>query len=361
MPLQVKGFLNRPRAIFLAGEVITVKVIIKNTSKKNIENIAWGSVQLVSERTFGAQSIISERPATAISKSPSTVYSSLPLILFCDLNIGPGEQKQFKTDISIPETIPPSFKGYFVKYLSKISIAVQHVRDPIKVMHIPVRIIPSVTLDIKQSQNANPFVAPPNNTLSELVSSAVDQMTAPRKPLNFCMTNSDGKVTFLTLFKKVFRLGEEIVGHLDFRDADVNCVQYSVDLETVESLPESDRVDEDDEEFEMRKSSRSKTTVLASCQDVCAYTKDSAFRLCIPMHANPTFFTDNVHFKWRLRFEFVTSKNLIEANLYGLSSAPTNIEVETVSWSVDVFVLPCCPENVSLTDLAYSGETGMIL
>ncbi|KAK6009061.1 hypothetical protein OSTOST_26043 [Ostertagia ostertagi] len=55
--------------------------------------------------------------------------------------------------------LPPSFRGHLVKYLNRITVAVQHVRAPIKLMHIPVRIIPSVGVDENPKAESNPFLS----------------------------------------------------------------------------------------------------------------------------------------------------------------------------------------------------------
>jgi hypothetical protein len=100
-------------------------------------------------------------------------------------------------------------------------------------LSIDCRILPSVGLEAKAVKPLNPFLAEssPQPTVCQLVVSAVDEMTAPRKPSIFkfvcsalhnellicSMTNTLGKVTTLSLPKKAFRLGEDIVGSLDFQ------------------------------------------------------------------------------------------------------------------------------------------------
>ncbi|VDN36021.1 unnamed protein product [Cylicostephanus goldi] len=217
---------------------------------------------------MGAHVAFRDRPTTAISRSASTVYSSKPNVLFCDVELNHGESRQFSCEIPLPmHELPPSFRGHLVRYLNRITVAVQHVRAPIKLMHIPVS-----------------------------------------------MTNAKGKVATMTLFKKTFRLGEDVLGILSFEDSGVPCVQYSVHLETVEQLAE----DVVGERGEVKTEGMLQENVAVHSNDyvVCAYASESSFRLSIPMHAPPTFHTDTVHLKWRLRFEFVTSEPLINV-VYG--------------------------------------------
>ncbi|VDO35395.1 unnamed protein product [Haemonchus placei] len=283
MPLEVSAALDREAAIYLTGEVITVKVTLKNLAAKGRESLAWGSVQLTCERTMGAQIGSRDRPTTAIARSASTVYSSKPNVLFCDVELTHGETRCFSCEIPLPtHDIPPSFRGHLVKYLNRITVAVQHVRAPIKLMHIPVRIIPSVGVDETAKTDKNPFLTGgiPHATISQTVMAAVDEITAPKRPHMFSMTNAHGKVATMTLFKKTFRLGEDILGILSFE----------------------------------------------------------------------------VHLKWRLRFEFVTSAPLINVVYGEVCKAPIDVPIETLAWKVDIYVLPCSPQNAALTDSSHVGS-----
>lgn len=360
MPLEVSAVLDREAAIYLTGEVISVKVTLKNISAKGRESLAWGSVQLTCERTMGAQVAFRDRPTTAISRSASTVYSSVPNVLFCDVELNHGEARQFSCEISLPtHDLPPSFRGHLVKYINRITIAVQHVRDPIKLMHIPVRIIPSVGIDENVRLDQNPFLMETMlpATVCQTVMATVDEITAPKRPYMFSMRNAHGKVANMTLFKKTFRLGEDVLGTLGFEDSEVPCVQCSVHLETTEQLTE----DIVGEHGEMRAEGMMNTTVHSNDYVVCAFASDSSFRLSIPMHAPPTFHTDTVHLKWRLRFEFVTSAPLINVVYGEVCKAPIDVSIETLTWKVDIYVLPCSPQNAALTDSSHSGSASMVL
>ncbi|VDO42599.1 unnamed protein product [Brugia timori] len=82
---------------------------------------------------------------------------------------------------------------------------------------------------------------------------------------------------------------------------------------------------------------------------VCAYWTEAAIRLHIPLSATSTFYTDTVHLKWRLHFEFVTCNDFNEEVEEGLWQAPTNVNIETMAWDLDIKVFPCNPHNAALT------------
>ncbi|RCN35611.1 Rgp1 [Ancylostoma caninum] len=360
MPLEVSAVLDREAAIYLTGEVITIKVTLRNLAPKGRESLAWGSVQLTCERTMGAQVAFRDRPTTAISRSASTVYSSKPNVLFCDAELNHGESRQFTCEIPLPmHQVPPSFRGHLVRYLNRITVAVQHVRAPIRLMHIPVRIIPSVGVDDNPKVDQNPFLIGSMKpaTISQTMMATVDEITAPKRAYMFSMTNAHGKVATMTLFKKTFRLGEDVLGILSFEDSDVPCVQYSVHLETIEQLAE----DVVGEHGEVKAEGMMNVAVHSNDYVVCAFASESSFRLSIPMHAPPTFHTDTVHLKWRLRFEFVTSEPLINVVYGEVCKAPIDVPIETLAWKVDIYVLPCSPQNAALTDSSHVGSASMVL
>lgn len=55
----------------------------------------------------------------------------------------------------------------------------------------------------------------------------VQLLSSRRSPSIYRVTNSKGKVVALCLFKSSYKLGEDIIGTLDFSDAVVPCMQVS--------------------------------------------------------------------------------------------------------------------------------------
>ncbi|EGT53301.1 hypothetical protein CAEBREN_31260 [Caenorhabditis brenneri] len=365
--LELTATLDREVAIYLAGETIQVTVTVSNLSRGKqgiVEQLAWGSLQLICERTIGANSSLSSssatsrpRPTTSVTKSAATVYSSPPNILFCELQLGPGQTKQFSCDIPLSRNgIPPTFRGHLVKYSNRVTVAVSHVQEHIKSAHLPIRIIPSVGLETKLSLPVNPFLA---STLTrpsvvETVMATVDDLTQARKSLVFALTHnsSTSRVALLTLPKKAYKLGDDVCGFLDFNGATTPCVQYSATIETEEHL-----IDADVEEGK-------KKMVKVHCQTapICTFSPDSTFRLSIPLTATPTFSTDSVQLKWKIRFVFVVTEKAYDVHLNGdvaSSSAPTDVPVESFSWSTDLLVLPCKPQNAALIDNTFPNRISM--
>ena len=54
---------------------------------------------------------------------------------------------------------------------------------------------------------------------------AIQLLSSRRSPSVYKVTNSQGKVVSLCLFKTNYRLGEDIIGTLDFTDGVVSCMQ----------------------------------------------------------------------------------------------------------------------------------------
>uniref|UniRef100_A0A8R1EPZ6 Uncharacterized protein n=1 Tax=Caenorhabditis japonica TaxID=281687 RepID=A0A8R1EPZ6_CAEJA len=187
--------------------------------------------------------------------------------------------------------------------------------------------------------------------------STVDDLTQARKSLAFALTHnsSSSRVALLTLPKKAYKLGDDVCGFLDFTSATTPCVQYSATIETEEHL-----IDADVEDAENSR----KKLVKVHCQTapICTFSPDSCFRLSIPLTATPTFSTDSVQLKWRIRFVFVVTEQPYNVHLNGdlaSSAAPIDVPVESFSWSTDLLVLPCKPQNAALLDNSFPNRISM--
>ncbi|CAI2347549.1 unnamed protein product [Caenorhabditis sp. 36 PRJEB53466] len=367
--LEVSATLDRDVAIYLAGETVRITVTVRNLTRGkqgSAEQLAWGSLQLISERTMGASSHSASstssrpRPTTSVTKSASTVYSSPPNILFCELQLAPGQTKQFVSDIPLSrDGIPPTFRGQLVKYSNRVTVAVSHVQQHIKSVHLPIRIIPSVGLETKMSLPVNPFLASDTARPSviETVMGTVDDLTQARKSLAFSLTHnsSSARVALLILPKKAYKLGDDVCGFLDFNGATTPCVQYSATIETEEHLIDADVEEADNNRKKVIK-------VHSQTAPICTFSPDSTFRLSIPLTATPTFSTDSVQLKWRLRFVFVVTELAYNVHLNGdvaSSAAPIDVPVESFSWSTDLLVLPCQPQNAALLDHSFPNRISM--
>ena len=48
---------------------------------------------------------------TSVARSKQAIYSSKPIITFCDISIKPSGTAKYEHSLTIPEHFPPSFKG----------------------------------------------------------------------------------------------------------------------------------------------------------------------------------------------------------------------------------------------------------
>ncbi|KAL4003737.1 Rgp1 family protein [Acanthocheilonema viteae] len=354
MPIEIVAKLDRESAVYLAGEAIQCKVTVQNIGNDE-ESLAWGSVHVQCERIVRASMVhipLSKKSSvegkskgigtTAMSSSAFTVFSCRPVILFCELVLNVGECRSFECTQQLPlDSIPPSFKGHLVRYIYKLTLGVQHVKSPIKLIHIPLRIIQAdLGLTLPSSPTlVNPFIS--NHSVGpsivDLAMETIDCLTAPHGAYSYSITNASGRVASFSLNKKAYKLGEDVIGRFNFDNYTVRCLQFAVSLQSVENLV--------NEEW----CSHTFVTTHMTQHIVCAYWTEATIRLHIPLSATSTFYTDTVHLKWRLHFEFVTCNDFNEEVEEGLWQAPANINIETMSWDLDIKIFPCSPHNAALT------------
>ncbi|GAB7322162.1 hypothetical protein MBLNU13_g03176t1 [Cladosporium sp. NU13] len=126
----------------------------------------------------------------------------------------------------------------------------------------------------------------------------------------FNIARSGQPVAVLTLLRPAYRLGETIIGTIDFtmpptsRDDSDQASTYSVNLE----LESAERVDPS---LALRSGSsiqRVTRKVHASMRENSLFARSLSFSLAIPAHATPTFETTGVSLLWRLRVEFTTER-----------------------------------------------------
>uniref|UniRef100_A0A0N5AMS4 RAB6A-GEF complex partner protein 2 n=1 Tax=Syphacia muris TaxID=451379 RepID=A0A0N5AMS4_9BILA len=367
MPIEVTAVLDRDPAVYLAGEAIHCKVIVKNNGSTEEEPLAWGSVHVQCERIIssagaGHDELVKKtsqgerwqrKHSTAMSRSAFTVFSCRPAVLFCELRLQPGEQREFECIQQLPcDGIPPSFKGFLVRYMYKLTLGVQHLKSPIKLINIPLRVIQSdvsVLQPVVQS-NTNPFIANEKigPSIIDLMTEVTDCLTAPHGCFNYNMTNHRGKIANFILFKKAFKLGEDVIGRFVFTDCDVPCIQFTVSVQTIESLND----DPDSKKY---------VANYMTEHVVCAFWKDALVKLHIPLSATPSFHTETVQLKWRLHFELVMSSNLMNTMEEGITEAPENLDIETMTWDLDIKVFPCSPYNVALTTNGLSSTASLTM
>ncbi|CAF0880666.1 unnamed protein product [Adineta steineri] len=379
--------------VFIAGETLHCRITFTNklTEENNstnhngtFEKISWASVQLHCQRYVNEQKVnlqqqqhqqisniksnestttntdIVPLDSTALiatkGETGQTIYTSKPCVLFCDLKLQPGETQTFNYQETISTHVPPTFRGNYVKYSYKLTIGTQRVNCPTTLIRVPFRVlvIPDLDKYIRQDKAAiassqpgtkvdNPFVCPSRTEIDSLTT-ALDalQILSCRTHQNvYNISNNRGRVCRLTLFKNNFKLGEDILGTIDFDHTDVPCVQYTVTLQSEENLNSNYR----------RKSSQlSNITSFTKQSEFCLSTFQSYLSLSIPLSCTPTFSMDLVSLRWKLHFEFVTSKisrSFLPSNSDASSSTTwstaNSIEVESMTWDLPIKILPTNP------------------
>uniref|UniRef100_A0A914V2V0 RGP1 n=1 Tax=Plectus sambesii TaxID=2011161 RepID=A0A914V2V0_9BILA len=372
MPIEVSARLLREAGVFIAGESVECEVTVRNRRAGGpgvVESLAWCSVQLHCQEVLNGgrvkvppsrqQKKSTHGPNTALlpgrGENGFTVHASRPTVLFCDLQLRPEESRSFRcTEVLPEEDTPPTYKGHAVKYMYKLTIGVQHVNSPVKLLRIPLRVLRILTTtgfshlcdDDDRLSPSNPFLNTQLTKASvlDIANQMIENITAVKNCHIYSVTNSHGRIGSFTLFKNGFKLGEDILGRFSFEDGQVPCVQYCVSLQSIEELTE---------EYKLKDDQPPTVITHVTQHAVSFFYAQSEVKLHIPLTATPTFFTDVVHLKWRLHFEFVTSTEplAINPNKDGLWMAPNELDIETMVWDLPLKVFPCSPLNACLTTI----------
>jgi hypothetical protein len=126
----------------------------------------------------------------------------------------------------------------------------------------------------------------------------------------FNIARSGQPVAVLTLLRPAYRLGETIIGTIDFtmpptsQDGPIQAPTYAVNFE----LESAERVDPS---LALRSGSsiqRVTRKVHASMRENSLFARSVSFSLAVPANATPTFETTGVSLLWRLRVEFTTER-----------------------------------------------------
>jgi RAB6A-GEF complex partner protein 2 len=321
--------------------------------------------------------------------SNSDVYHSTnPKILFCDLRLAAGETQSFFFSEKLSPDTPPTYRGVNIKFFYKITIATQRVGSKVQTLNIPIRVLPLPISLLPEEigalcgetteaalQPANPFLESSEekkDSYLEIALEYLQSITARRRPNFYVISNMRGKVGRFCLFKSDYRIGEDIVGTLDFTDRTVRCVQFSVTLQSEEFLkkkqiPEkldeaSGGIDSGDKAEPTPSTSASsvpetpvsgKITSFSKYHDICLGFLQTQMILPIPLHVTPSFKSDLVDVCWKLHFQFVTtiSKEMDGPVQPGQDwQAPVNIDIETMIWNLPVKIYPTNPMQLTQTN-----------
>lgn len=258
----------------------------------------------------------------------------------------------------LPLSSPPSYKGTYIKYSYKITITAARLNSNVQVLRVPIRVLPMPTL-IKPDEvpalcnETNEELAPTNPFLEkkstesklEIALHHLQNITARRRPNFYLISNKRGVVGRFCLFKPAYKLGEDIVGTLDFSCGVISCVQYSVTLRCEEIVYKTPRTTKESEESAVAKT---KAIAFNKHHEMCLGMSQTQMILPIPLHITPTFATDRSEIRWQLHFQFVTTiaEDVLRVPEDGNWKAPTDIDIETMIWNLPITLYPTSPHHI---------------
>ncbi|XP_008576013.1 PREDICTED: retrograde Golgi transport protein RGP1 homolog isoform X2 [Galeopterus variegatus] len=355
--------------VFLAGEALECVVTVTNplpptATSASSEALAWASAQIHCQFHASESRVALPPPDSSqpdVQPDSQTVFlphrgergqcilSTPPKILFCDLRLDPGESKSYSYSEVLPIEGPPSFRGQSVKYVYKLTIGCQRVNSPITLLRVPLRVLVLTGLqDVRFPQDeavapSSPFLeedegGKKDSWLAELAGERLMAATSCRSLHLYNISDGRGKVGTFGIFKSVYRLGEDVVGTLNLGEGTVACLQFSVSLQTEERVQP---------EYQRRRGAGGVPSVShvthARHQESCLHTTRTSFSLPIPLSSTPGFCTAIVSLKWRLHFEFVTSREPgllllppVEQPEPATWTGPEQVPVDTFSWDLPI-------------------------
>jgi len=368
--------------VYLTGEDLECWVIINNTSDKN-ETLAWASVQLncfctVSDdkvtnidssrnRKISLESQGGNKTSFLPTQGESgmAILSTKTKVLVCSLELAPNESKRIFFSENIPHNAPPSYRGHSVKYSYKLCIGSQKLGENTTHQRLPIRVLsvdtysPNLVKEEEKLGPSNPFLeeSVSKDPLVDVIMQSVQEVTSRRSASFFGIANSRGKVCKFCVYKRNFRLGEDIVGTFDFSVSEVDCVQYSVSLQSVESINQDFRVKEDQLDKVVSQNKQ---------HEVCLGLTQSSLVLAVPLHLTPSFSTNICSLSYNLHFEFVTSVNKLERQGAPQEEGGSEwqgagkLDIETMVWDLPITVYPTFPTHAALHSNIVTTNTSQI-
>lgn len=221
---------------------------------------------------------------------------------------------------TLPLSGPSTYRGKSIRYSYKITIATQKVGSKVQVLRLPIRVlslpttirpdeIPALCNETSDELSpTNPFLENRKSaeTKLEIALHHLQNTTARRRPNFYLISNKRGRVGRFCLFKQNFKLGEDIVGTLDFSSRTVRCVQVSVTLQCEESLVRSvasaaainstgaDAVKTAD--GKAIDADNARIMNFTKHHEVCLGLMQTQMILPVPLHVTPTFQTGKGRF-----------------------------------------------------------------
>lgn len=241
------------------------------------------------------------------------IYSSKPKILFCDLQLEPYQSQSFVFTETLPSNLNPSYSSVRLKYQYKLIVGTQRIGAPIQLLKIPLRVLTvdgcnlnpeAIAQNGSESKNENGgvYTGPHNSkdtiSLTSIEEDArydtnpldiaihwIESVTSHRSPHHFNITNIRGRVAKFYIFKTAYRLGEDIVGFINFAEGVVPCIRFTALLQSEEVV-----IDQT-----LRKAKPPLSTLPinhAKYEEMTLNTKHTQMVLSIPYTVTPSFSND---------------------------------------------------------------------
>jgi len=361
--------------VYLAGEEVTCLITFTNNHQGGQGLVlAWASAQLNCFCTVSDSKVaildksVTRKSSNPAQSGPSTsfqpcageaglaVISTPTKILACDLTLAPGERRALAYTEVVPPSATPTYRGNSVKYSYKITIGTQLLNCQTSMLRVPIRVLSNAGFNPVTSREKvegeeglgpnNPFLESQEDTDSpaDLIMQTVQDITSKRSASHFNIANQRGRVCRFCLFKRNYRLGEDIVGTFDFTAGSLACVQYSVSLQLVETIEPAYRVKEDQGD---------KVVTHSKHHEVCLGFSHSHMVLPVPLQLAPSFATPICGVSYNLHFEFVISVDEIENQPVPEEEGgsewqgPVKLGIETMVWDLPIKLFPTYPNHAA--------------
>ncbi|KAI8886787.1 Rgp1-domain-containing protein [Backusella circina FSU 941] len=324
----------------------------------------------------GGAMLLSKQESHKKKDSNTTpVFSTPPSVLFVDLNLAPGETVKYSYKLTLPQDIPPSYRGKSMRFNYHLVVGTQRSSGSQgHVVHVPFRVLNYIS--DKGTRPVYDLMSPvvhyrdqaiietvqPNRTLKKkkklkdtkideqekldfmnYIDGLLDKTTANKsvhkimqrendlfkdeqqeqescKQIIARMANISKRATFdickgnqrvaqLHLVKSLHRLGEPILGLVDFEGATLPTFQLSILLESNEIVDSSLSIKQPQH---IARVSRKRH---AEHHSYCRHDKSMTFSLTVPSSESPEFQTSKSKYKYiclklqyYLKLEFITGQ-----------------------------------------------------
>lgn len=184
----------------------------------------------------GGLSIDTPSPAST-PPSALPVFTTPQSILFTDLTLRPGHPRTFYYSLQIPAELPPSASGRLLRISYRLLIGLQQtsISHRSLVFSVPLRLSsrgliwdghPIISTDVALVADS-PRALPPRISLQEPYVDTLLATLHSASRVSYDICKNEEHVAELYLQRNVWRVGETVVGYLEF-DLGAGCYHVSV-------------------------------------------------------------------------------------------------------------------------------------